>query len=155
YAVHLKASMGFEAQRAAEATGLRDSMNMLAPGTHAMVVGDFNLYTGAEPALTKFLESQADNDGRLHDPLGLQGISWQDNVDSEPDWTQSPCKTGDTGCASGAATGGLDDRFDLILPTYALKDGTGIELIANSYVAVGNDGQHHNNSIQDPPTIPE
>ena len=29
------------------------------------------------------------------------------------------------------------------------------ELVPGSYVAVGNDGQHWNNSIQDPPTIPE
>jgi hypothetical protein len=43
----------------------------------------------------------------------------------------------------------------LILPTYALKDGVGIELISGSYISVGNDGLHHNNSIQDPPTIPE
>jgi flagellar hook capping protein FlgD len=155
FAVHLKASTGFESQRLAEATGLRDSMNALAPGTHAMVLGDFNFYTGTEPAMTKFLESQVDNDGRLYDPLGLQGVSWQDNTSIQSAWTQSTCKTGDTGCANGAATGGLDDRFDLILPTYALKDGVGIELISGSYISVGNDGLHHNNSIQDPPTIPE
>ena len=155
YAVHLKASMGFESQRLAEATGLRDSMNALAPGTHAMVLGDFNFYTGAEPAMTKFLESQTDNDGRLYDPLGLQGIQWQDNTNIQSAWTQSTCKTGDTGCASGAATGGLDDRFDMILPTYAFQAGVGIEIIAGSYRSVGNDGLHHNNSIQDPPVIPE
>jgi hypothetical protein len=155
YAVHLKASMGFESQRLAEATGIRDTMNALAPGTNAMVLGDYNMYTGAEPAMTKLLESETNNHGRLYDPLGLQGIQWQDNTSIPTAWTQSTCKTGDTGCASGAATGGLDDRFDLILPTYALKDGVGIELIAGSYVSVGNDGLHHNNSIQDPPTIPE
>ena len=155
YALHLKASTGFEAQRLAEAAGLRDSMNALPPGTHAMVMGDFNFYTGTEPAMTKFLENQVDNDGRLYDPLGLQNIAWQDNTSIQSAWTQSTCKTGDTGCASGAATGGLDDRFDLILPTYAFNDGAGLDLIASSYVSVGNDGLHHNNSIQDPPTIPE
>lgn len=155
YALHLKASQGFEAQRAAEATGLRDTLNAVLTGTHSLVMGDFNLYTGAEPALTKLLESQADNDGRLYDPLGLQGIAWQDNTSIKWAWTQSPCKTGDTGCASGAATGGIDDRFDLILPTLNWNDGAGLELIPGTYVAVGNDGQHHNNSIQDPPTIPE
>ena len=155
YALHLKASTGFESQRLAEATGLRDSMNALAPGTHAMVMGDFNFYTGTEPAMTKFLENQVDNDGRLYDPLGLQNIAWQDNTTMQYAWTQSTCKTGDTGCASGAATGGLDDRFDLILPTYAFNDGAGLDLVAGTYVSVGNDSQHHNNSIQDPPTIPE
>jgi hypothetical protein len=155
YALHLKASTGFEAQRLAEATGLRDTLNGVLPGTHSLVMGDYNLYTGTEPALTKLLESQVDNDGRLYDPLGFQGLPWQDNVTLQPYWTQSPCKTGDVGCASGAASGGIDDRFDLILPTLNWNDGVGLELVPGSYVAVGNDGLHHNNSIQDPPTIPE
>ncbi len=155
YGVHLKASTGFESQRLAEATGIRDSMNALPPGTSAFVMGDFNFYTGTEPGFLKFLENQVDNDGRLYDPLGLQNQDWQDNTAIQYAWTQSPCKTGDTGCASGAATGGMDDRFDLILPTYALQNGTGLELVPGTYVAVGNDGQHHNNSIQDAPVIPE
>ncbi len=155
YSLHLKASMGFEAQRLAEAAGLRDSLNAIPPGTHALVMGDFNFYAGTEPGYLKLLESQASNVGRLYDPLGLQGIAWQDNTSMRYAWTQSPCKTGDTGCASGAATGGIDDRFDLILPTYAWQDGAGLELVPGSYIAVGNDGLHHNNSIQDPPTIPE
>ncbi|MFN8586609.1 MAG: choice-of-anchor D domain-containing protein [Candidatus Eisenbacteria bacterium] len=155
YAVHLKASTGFEAQRALECTGLRDTMNALPPGTHALVMGDYNFYTGLEPGMQKLLELQADNDGRLYDPLGLQNIAWQDNTTMQYAWTQSPCKTGDTGCASGAATGGIDDRFDLILPTLSWQDGLGYELVPGSYTVVGNDGLHHNNSIQDLPVIPE
>jgi hypothetical protein len=158
YAVHLKASSGTtnENQRFAEAAGIRDSMNALPFGTHAAMLGDCNFYSGLEPALTRFVENEPDNDGRLYDPLGLNGVSpWEDNVTMQIAWTQSPCKTGDTGCASGAATGGMDDRFDLILPTYAFQDGHGLELVPGSYVSVGNDGLHHNNSIQDPPTIPE
>src|SRR5262249_58153905 len=57
--------------------------------------------------------------------------------------------------APGAATGGPDDRFDWALPTQAFQAGAGLELVPGSYVSVGNDGLHHNNSIQDPPTIPE
>lgn len=155
YSVHLKASTGFEAQRLAECVGLRDSLNALPPGVPALVCGDYNFYTGLEPGMQKLLESQANNTGRLYDPLGLQNIAWQDNTTMQYAWTQSPCKTGDTGCAPGAATGGMDDRFDLILPTLNLNDGLGMELVPGSYVSVGNDGLHHNNSIQDPPTIPE
>src|SRR5262249_12350469 len=121
----------------------------------AFITGDFNFYTGAEPGLGKLLESQVSNIGQVYDPLGYQGIAWQDNVTIICAWTQSPCKTGDTGCAPGAATGGLDDRFDLILPTNSWQDGSGRELTPGSYVSVANDCQHHNNSIQDPPTIPE
>ena len=155
YAVHLKASTGFETQRLAECTGLRDSMNAMPAGTHAFICGDFNFYTGLEPGMQKLIENQANNIGQVYDPLGLQNQTWQDNTSMQPAWTQSPCKTGDTGCAPGAATGGLDDRFDLILPTNPWKDGVGLELVAGTYISVGNDGAHHNNSIQDPPTIPE
>ena len=155
YALHLKASMGFETQRLAECTGLRDSMNAMPPGTHALICGDFNFYTGLEPGMQKLIENQVNNIGQVYDPLGLQGQPWQDNTAMQPAWTQSPCKTGDVGCAPGASTGGLDDRFDLILPTNPWKDGLGLELVAGTYISVGNDGAHHNNSIQDPPTIPE
>ncbi len=155
YSMHLKASMGFEAQRLAEATGLRDSLNAMPPGTHALITGDFNFYTGLEPGMQKLIESQVNNIGQLYDPLGLQNVTWQDNTSMQSAWTQSPCKTGDTGCASGASTGGLDDRFDLILPSQPFQDGAGLELAPASYISVGNDGLHHNNSIQDPPTIPE
>ena len=157
YALHLKASKGFEAQRLAEATGLRDSMNAVPPGTHCFALGDFNLYSGTstEPALGKMLESEADNDGRCYDPLGLQGIAWQDNSAIAIYHTQSPCLSGGTACASGASTGGLDDRFDLFLPTLNFNSGTGLELVPGSYVSVGNDGLHLNLNITDAPTIPE
>lgn len=157
YAFHLKASTGSSnvSARLAEATGIRDSMNAMPPGTHAFALGDFNFYTGTEPGLAKFLETQTVNIGQLYDPLGLQDIQWQDNTSIMYAWTQSPCGTGDTGCASGAATGGMDDRFDLILPTLNWNDGQGYELIPNSYVPVGNDGLHHNVGITAPPTIPE
>src|SRR4029077_6468988 len=155
YSLHLKASMGFESQRLAECTGLRDSLNAMPAGTHAVVCGDYNFYTGLEPGMQKLVENQVNNIGQLYDPLGFQGVSWQDNVTLQGVWTQSPCKTGDVGCAPGASTGGLDDRFDLILPTNPWKDGLGLELVPGSYVAVGNDGLHHNNRIRAPPTIPE
>jgi hypothetical protein len=155
YSLHLKASQGFEAQRLAECTGLRDSLNAMPPGTHALITGDFNFYTGLEPGMQKLIESEVNNIGQVYDPLGLQNVAWQDNTSMQSAWTQSPCKTGDTGCAPGASTGGLDDRFDLILPSQPFQDGAGLELVPGSYISVGNDGLHHNNSIQDPPTIPE
>jgi hypothetical protein len=153
YAMHLKASQGFESQRAAEATVVRDSMNLLPAGSHGLALGDFNLYTGTEPALTKFLENEANNIGRLYDPLGLQGVPWQDNASIAIRHTQCPSTTAyrPNGGFSG---GGLDDRFDLILPTLNFNDGQGYELVANSYVAVGNDGLHLNKSVTDPPLAP-
>jgi endonuclease/exonuclease/phosphatase family metal-dependent hydrolase len=150
YSQHLKASTGFEAQRLAEATGIRDSMNAMPPGTHAILEGDFNIYTGAEPAFGKLRESQANNVGRVYDPLNAPLVTW--NTPSlAPIHTQSPCAS----CPSGFATGGLDDRFDMFLPTLNLSDGEGLDLLVSTYKPVGNDGLHYNLNITDPPTIAE
>ena len=51
----------------------------------------------------------------------------------------------------GGATGGLDDRFDLILCSYALTNSTALEYIPSSYTVYGNDGNHYNKAITDSP----
>jgi hypothetical protein len=152
YSQHLKASTGFESQRLAEATGIRDSMNAVPPGTHCMLMGDYNIYTGTEPAFTKLRESQADNDGRLYDPLNAPLSTWN-TAGLAPIHTQCPCLTCPAG--SGFSGGGLDDRFDMFLPTYNLNDGEGLDLLVSTYKAVGNDALHYNLNINDAPTIPE
>ena len=157
YACHLKASDGSveRAQRLAEAAGLRDSMNAMPPGTHAMALGDLNFYRASdEVAYAKLQEAQSSDIGRVYDPLGA--ADWHNNPDPAITVidTQSPCG-GSGGCIGGAANGGMDDRFDFFLPTLNLGDGSGLDVIPGSYVAVGNDGQHFNLGIADPPTIPE
>jgi endonuclease/exonuclease/phosphatase family metal-dependent hydrolase len=154
YSCHLKASMGFENDRLNEAIGIRDSMNAIPPGTHAILCGDFNIYTGTEPAFTRFLASLADNDGRLYDPLGLQGINWDNNGTYSAIHTQCPCLNN---CPTGFgfAGGGMDSRFDMFLPTYSLNNGTGLEFLTSTYKPVGNDGQHFNHDINVAPVIPE
>jgi endonuclease/exonuclease/phosphatase family metal-dependent hydrolase len=154
YSVHLKASSGStnEQQRLREATGLRDTINNTPPGTHAIVMGDYNVYSGTEPAFLKLLESQGDNDGRLYDPLNAPASIWN-TVGLAAIHTQSPCSTCPTG--SGFASGGLDDRFDMFLPTYNMNDGDGLDLLVSTYQPVGNDGLHYNLNITDAPTIPE
>jgi endonuclease/exonuclease/phosphatase family metal-dependent hydrolase len=156
YSQHLKAGTAAQdkTDRRNEAAGIRDSMNAMPPGTHAILMGDFNLYTSAELAYQKLLESQADNDGRLYDPFNLlnQTQAWHDDGSFSLIHTQSPCLA----CPSGSyATGGLDDRFDLFLPTYNMNNGEGLELLVSTYKTVGNDGQHLNKNITDSPTIPE
>lgn len=152
YTAHLKASTGYESQRLAECTGIRDSMNTMPAATHALMTGDLNFYTqAAEPGYAKLLESQANNIGRVYDML--PGGAWHDGASFAPYHTQSTCKDGT--CASGAATGGMDDRFDFILPTYSLGTGQGLAVIPNTCVAVGNDGLHLNKNITDTPVLPE
>lgn len=152
YSVHFKASTGSanEQQRLREAAGLRDTLNRLPAGTVAIVTGDFNFYRGTEPGMAKLLEDQADDDGRLHDPLGLEGLSWQDNATMAIHHTQCPSTSAyrPSGSYSG---GGMDDRFDLFLPTAALRDGEGVELLVPTYKVVGNDGQHLNKAVTEAP----
>jgi hypothetical protein len=47
----------------------------------------------------------------------------------------------------GGSTGGMDDRFDQILVSYALDDGSGLSYVANSYFAFGNDSYHLNAAV--------
>lgn len=153
YSQHLKASTGSTNvnQRAAEATGIRDSMNNVPAGTCSILLGDFNIYTSTEPAFGKLLEVQADNDGRLADPLNATGTF--NAAQYAPIHTQCPCLTCPAG--TGFSGGGLDDRFDMFLPTYTLMDSEGLDLLVPTYKPVGNDGLHYNLNINDPPTIPE
>jgi hypothetical protein len=45
----------------------------------------------------------------------------------------------------------MDDRFDMILLSQAVKDAGGITFLDNTYVNYGNDGLHFNDSINRPP----
>ena len=48
----------------------------------------------------------------------------------------------------GGATGGLNDRFDMILFSSGINLGaTGISYVAGSTTPVGNDGNHYNDSL--------
>jgi len=157
YAQHLKASSGStnEAARLAEAIGIRDSMNAAPPGTAMILCGDFNFYGTGEPGYIKLLEAQVNNVGRLTDPINPFPGSvflWNNGAYAALH-TQCPCVTCPT--SSGFAGGGLDDRFDMFLPTSNLIDGEALDLITSTYVPVGNDALHYNKNMTDAPVIPE
>lgn len=153
YSVHLKAgnTSTDESRRLTDATNLRDTLNALPAGVQAIVTGDYNCYRATDPALLKLEESQVNDVGRLYDPLALTG-TWQDNASIALYHTQCPSTTAyrPSGSYSG---GGIDDRFDLFLPTYDLGDGEGLDLLTATYATVGNDGQHLNKSITDTPLM--
>lgn len=153
YSMHFKAGNGAggtsppsdSALRTTECTNLRNNLNLAPAGTNIMLGGDSNFYGSFETGYTRLTESQADNDGRLKDPLSMTGL-WN-NLAYAPHLTQSPCSG--TGCVG--SNGGLDDRFDLFLSTYSLSDGLGLDLVpgglANGYGAFGNDGFHYNQAV--------
>ncbi|HYM80870.1 MAG TPA: T9SS type A sorting domain-containing protein [Candidatus Limnocylindria bacterium] len=154
YSLHLKAgdSGADEARRLTDAIGIRDSMNTMPPGSHAILTGDFNVYRSTDLAFQKFLESQADNDGRVYDPLNAVG-NWHDGGTFAAIHTQCPSTTSyrPSGSYSG---GGVDDRFDMFLPTYNMNNGEGLDLLVSTYIPIGNDGLHLNKSVTDAPIAP-
>jgi endonuclease/exonuclease/phosphatase family metal-dependent hydrolase len=139
YSLHLKASSGAtnEEARRVEATILRNHLNGLPAGSLFIVVGDYNIYRSSEPAFVKLLGSESDNDGRCFDQLNLVG-TWNDAAFA-PYHTQSPRVR----AFDGGSTGGMDDRFDIILSSDAMRS----HLLTSSITAFGNDGNHFNDSI--------
>jgi endonuclease/exonuclease/phosphatase family metal-dependent hydrolase len=145
FAVHLKASSGSsnEEQRAREVDSLRKVTDLLPANSNYVVLGDFNIYGSTEPAYQKLLNQTTA--GYFLDLFTLTG-TWN-NASYAPYHTQSP-RLRDFG---GGATGGLDDRFDMILFSPALLASGGIDYITNSFTTYGNDGLHYNDSINSPP----
>ncbi|MBT3300360.1 MAG: T9SS type A sorting domain-containing protein [Candidatus Marinimicrobia bacterium] len=145
YGVHLKASSGGTNAdtRLAETTILRDYLNQLEVGTRYIVAGDFNIYSNSsssEPAFEMLTGEQTDNDGRLFDPIDRIG-DWHNDSSYSDVHTQSP---------RGGNFGGMDDRFDWLFVSEILLDETSdMHYITDTYWAVGNDGNHFNQSIND------
>jgi hypothetical protein len=144
YAAHLKASTGAanEAQRALEVDSLRKVTNLLPTGTNFIVVGDFNIYKSSESAYQKLLLDNVGDDGNFIDAITMTG-TWNNPAYAQYH-TQSPRVNAAFG---GGATGGMDDRFDMILYSTAVAAPGGITYISNSMTAFGNDGNHYNDSV--------
>ncbi len=144
YAVHLKASSGapYDAQRAVEVDSLRKVTNRLPAGSNFIVCGDFNFYGDYEPGYTNLLQNNSTDDGNFVDPINMTGT-----------WHYYPYRfyhTQSTRTTSfgGGATGGLNDRFDMMIFSTAISQGTsGIAYVAGSTTPVGNDGNHYNLDI--------
>lgn len=144
YSLHLKAGSSVldQAKRLAEATILREYFNDLPSGSHFMIAGDLNIRGSSEDAYQKLVGDEPDNDGRVVDPVDRPGY-WHENHVFEDIHTQSTRTT----AFGGGATGGLDDRFDQILISYALGDEDDLSYVQGTHVAYGNDGNHLNQAI--------
>lgn len=146
YAVHLKSSTGSANQnsRAMEVDSLRKVTDKHKSSDHFIVCGDFNIYASSEPAYQKLLEKKPGKYGHVVDVLNLKGL-WND-ITYSGHHTQST-RTRKIGYG---ATGGLDDRFDMIFFSESFMDSLSFEF-ANSYYALGNDGSHYKDSVSAQP----
>lgn len=148
YSTHLKASSGGtnEQRRLDEVTVLREHLETLPSDMEFIVAGDMNMYGSSEPAYQKLIASESNNAGRLVDLLPAEFIGeWHNNASFAAVHTQSTR----TASFGGGATGGMDDRFDMIFANFGINDGLGLEYVPNSYFTLGNDGEHFNLSILD------
>ena len=153
---HLKSSSG-AANVDKRAIMVSSTMNWLknnmSPGNY-LVMGDFNLYNSTEPAYQQFINPEPQYQAfTFYDPIDQPG-NWHENASFAHLHTQSVSVSG-TGCQVG---GGMDDRFDFILASEKIMQGTAnVSYISESYKALGQDGLHFNKSITDPPqntTVP-
>ncbi len=109
-----------------------------------VLLGDFNFYSADEAGYQNLL-TYSNSDYRFYDPIDQSG-EWHNNYDYADYHTQSTHTTSN-GCA---ITGGLDDRFDIILISDDIKYGNKqVEYKYNSYKTIGQDGNHFNDAVND------
>lgn len=147
---HLKAgnSDPDAAERADEVQKLLDHLQANYLNANFLFAGDYNVYSSSEEAFKILIDPGSDF--RFYDPVDMIG-NWHNNAFFAPVHTQSTHTSG--GCPSG---GGMDDRFDFILATADILEGNkAVKYLAGSYHAIGQDGEHFNKSLMDPPTNPD
>ncbi|MFB6306288.1 MAG: hypothetical protein ABEH43_04760, partial [Flavobacteriales bacterium] len=143
YAAHLKA--GSDAsdkdQRKLEVDSIRKYVDSLPSDINHILGGDFNFKTSSEKGYQALISGGVDP---FIDPIDRPG-DWNANSSFSDIHTQSTRKSTDIECG---ATGGLDDRFDLIHTTDNIMNGTdSVEYIDSTYRTPGNDDQHFDESI--------
>lgn len=144
-AAHLKAGSS-ASDASTRATMTLNAMNWIDSHLGAdniLFLGDLNLKTSSEQAYQNLI-NYSNAAIRFYDPVNKPG-NWNNNSSFKNYHTQSTHYNGN-GCASG---GGLDDRFDIILATNSVIQGSGhYAYVANSYTTIGNDGNHFNDDIK-------
>lgn len=142
---HLKAgSTNADAFQRLDATeALMDYLENHLHDENVIFGGDFNVKTNSEPAFLKLVNNSNAPTENFLDPVNQLG-AWGSNSNYAAYHTQST-RSASSGCHSG---GGLDDRFDFILISDEIKNGSNkVKYVPNSYSTIGQDGNHYNGSV--------
>jgi endonuclease/exonuclease/phosphatase family metal-dependent hydrolase len=141
YIAHFRPSPGNENARYAEAKTLQNYLLERSDCKNILFCGDLNLYHGNEAAYRLLIDSSA---CRMYDPVNRRG-AWDGNAEFADVHTQSPTR--------------MDSRFDFILASHDVLTGeNNLKYLPGTYLALGNDGMHFNQSLITPPlsaTVPE
>ena len=140
---HLKAGSyaNNEEERYNQVQRLMNKISQSNPG-NTIFSGDFNTYSSDDKAY-QHLINYNNSLFRFYDPIDQPG-HWNNNASFAQIHTQST-HSGQDDCFS---SGGLDDRFDHILVSPYIYYGTsGLQVLPETYHALGQDGRHFNQSI--------
>ena len=143
---HPKAGEGFEGSRYTLMQKVMNHVSQNYANENVLIMGDFNMYSSSESGYQVLTRTYSDTDALFVDPLAnLGGVgAWNNNYQFARFHTQST-RSSSSQCFSG---GGLDDRFDFILMAddiaFSYKH---LRYVPNSYKAIGNDGYHFNQNI--------
>lgn len=119
--------------------------NNVQPGNF-LFMGDLNVNTVQEQAMQLLFFNQ-NVPFRFYDPVNQLG-NWYNNPSFSLYHTQST-RTSSNNCHSG---GGLDDRYDFILASQDIMNGTKkVEYVEGSYRTLGQDGQRFGKGLLDSP----
>lgn len=144
YIIHLKSSQGSTNEQIRDnmVDSLIQHIEGLPAERNVLVAGDLNVYSSFEPAYQNLLDNG--HHIPLEDPIDTPG-NWNNNGTYAEVHTQS---TRTSSIFNDGAGGGMDDRFDQVLLSTSLMDGSqGLTYSANSYQALGQSGDCFNGNI--------
>lgn len=119
--------------------------NNAEPGNF-LFMGDLNVNSVQEQSI-QLLFYNSNMQFRFYDPVNQVG-NWYNNPTFSLYHTQST-RTSSNNCHAG---GGLDDRYDFILASQAIMNGTQkVEYVDGSYRTMGQDGQRFGKALLDSP----
>jgi hypothetical protein len=116
---------------------IRANADALGAGIPCIYTGDFNFYNNTEDGYVSLI---AAGNGQGVDPYGNGNWTGSTNAWKQ---TQAPMVVG----YNGMVGGGLNDRFDFIVPSLGAADGRGISAMMSTMRVPGNDGNHYNIDI--------
>ena len=145
WVAHLKAGNGYEAVRRTQVRQLLSRIESMGMPGNYVFSGDFNMVGAEEPGYQELVNYE-NSLYCFYDPIQQEG-HWNSNAQYAAFHTQST-RTSSDGCF---VTGGLDDRFDLVMVSPYLYYGSmDMQVIPESYHALGQDGHRFNGSVTSP-----
>lgn len=139
FLTHFKAGNTSQALRNSTANAIMQYLRYRNSTENYILSGDLNLYSNTENAYAT-LTNYPITEHSFIDPVSAG--EWHNNENFKDYHTQSTRKFSDN-CAS---YGGLDDRFDFILYSKAIKNNSN-KMKFQIFKIIGQDGKHFNKSI--------